>query len=113
MLVVPFGIVILVRPEQFSNAFEPIVDNVLGKFTLERFFAPENAFALILVTPSGAVYDVFDNAAGYFINVVHDLLNKTPPMLVYFELVSDTSILVSFEQPSNAYEPIDVTPLPM
>ena len=72
MLVTPNGIIILVRPLQNKNAY-----------------------ASMLVTLFGIVYDVLVFLIGYFIKVVIDLLNNTPKLsLLKYVFEASTYIFV-------------------
>ena len=53
MLVTELGMVMLVRPEQPSNARTPMLVTDFGMVTLVRPVQPENAFAPMLVTELG------------------------------------------------------------
>ena len=100
----------LVKPLQPKNALQPISVTELGMVTLVKPLQPKNAYQPIEVTELGII--VF----------LHPLINVFVSVSImalqfaresYTELPLSTFMLVKPLQLLNAYQPIEVTELPM
>ena len=79
---------------------------ILGIVIVDKFAHCINAYAEMVETVLGMTYELSNDAAGYNINVVFALLNKTPFTDEKFGLLASTVMLNKLVQLRNAGAPM-------